>query len=434
MMLLQHFQFREQPFGATPDPRFLYYSGTHHEALASLYCAFYENHGFTALIAPPGMGKTTLLFQFLDYIRESARTVFLFDTQCESQDLIRYILRDLGITPASDVVEMHHQLNEVLLIEARAGRRFVLVIDEAQNLSDAALEKVRLLTNFETPRAKLMQIVLAGQPQLSEKLMSSLLVQLRQRISTICHLEPFSPAETAAYIDHRLQIAGYSGGALFTPQALQLIAEAGGGIPRVINCLCFNALSICCALKCKQVNHDMVAEVIDDLRLDSRSQGSLALDEKHDQRIEEAPPVILRQPKVGWFGKLSIPAVAALLFVVGLGVLGMSWSRAGHEPQPGSRNVQLVARTDMASAQTAGNNKQADTSVEITVEPHQTLRKIAVRYLGGFNEQSLQQIRTLNPDLTDPNVIQPGQKIRIPEQPSSRTKDGLRAATKRGVQ
>ena len=120
-MLLQHFQFREQPFGTTPDPRFLYESRSHREALASLYCAFYGNRGFTALIAPPGMGKTTLLFQFLEQIRESARTVFLFDTQCEPRELIRYILRDLGIEPGSDVVEMHHQLHGVLTSEARAG-------------------------------------------------------------------------------------------------------------------------------------------------------------------------------------------------------------------------------------------------------------------------------------------------------------------------
>jgi type II secretory pathway predicted ATPase ExeA len=410
----------------------LYNSRTHREALASLYCAFYGNRGFTALIAPPGMGKTTLLFQFLHHIRESARTVFLFDTQCEPRDLIRYILRDLGITPSLDVVEMHHQLNEVLLTEARAGRRFVLVIDEAQNLSDAALETVRLLTNFETTRAKLMQIVLAGQPQLSEKLMSSSLVQLRQRISTTCRLEPFSPSETAGYINHRLQMAGYRGGVLFTPRALQLITEAGNGIPRMINCLCFNALSLCCALRCKQVNHNMVAEVIDDLRLDSQSQGSLAFDEEHDQKPEEAPPSIPRRPHVGWLAKLRIPAVAALLFVFGLGVLELSWSRAGHELH--SPDVQLVARTDLASAQTDSSGKRADTAVEITVEPHQTLREIAVRYLGDFNEQSLQEIRTLNPDLTDPNVIKPGQKIRIPAQPSSRTKDGLRAATTRGVQ
>jgi MSHA biogenesis protein MshM len=183
------------------------------------------------------MGKTTLLFRFLDDIRESARTAFLFDidSQCEPRELVGYILRDLDITPGATGAEMHDQLSGVLVAEARAGRRLVLVIDEAQNLSDAALETVRLLTNFETPLAKLMQIVLAGQTQLSNKLMQPSLVQLRQRISTICRLEPLSTEKIGAYIDHRLKFAGYSGGTLFTKEALNLITESSQGIPRTIN-------------------------------------------------------------------------------------------------------------------------------------------------------------------------------------------------------
>jgi general secretion pathway protein A len=169
-MLLEYFGFSEDPFGSTPDPRFLYASPTHREALASLQYGFSSNRGFTALIAPPGMGKTTLLFRFLEDIRMSARSVFLFniDSQCEPRELVAYILRDLGIAPGSSGAEMHDQLARVLVAEARAGRKAVIVIDEAQNLPDAAQETVRLLTNFETPRAKLMQVGLAGQPQLAD--------------------------------------------------------------------------------------------------------------------------------------------------------------------------------------------------------------------------------------------------------------------------
>jgi general secretion pathway protein A len=268
-MFLSYFHLAEQPFGATPDPRFLFQSASHRETLASLYCAFCANRGFTALIAEPGMGKTTLLLEFLDYIHDHASTVFLSNPLCKSDNILSLILYDLGITPSHAVANRHRQLNEVVLSEARSGRRLVLIIDEAQNLSVHALELVRLLTNFETPRSKLIQIVLAGQPQLADTLSRPEVAQLLQRISTVCRLERFSNAETAAYIEHRLTKAGHTGANLFTAGAIQLIAEASHGIPRTINTLCFNALCICRARNSKLVEESMVGESICDLQLPS---------------------------------------------------------------------------------------------------------------------------------------------------------------------
>ena len=150
-----------------------------------------------SLIAKPGMGKTTILFQLLSQLEGSARTVFLFQTLCSPKELLRGLLRDLGVVDeAGDVVRMQEQLNNVLLAEARQGRRVVVVIDEAQNLKDSALELVRMLSNFETTSDKLMQIILAGQPQLREKLASPHLIQLRQRMSIFARLHPFSVEET----------------------------------------------------------------------------------------------------------------------------------------------------------------------------------------------------------------------------------------------
>src|ERR1035437_4273530 len=297
-MFLQYFGFHEDPFGATPDPRCLYPSHTHREALASLQYGFHSNHGFTAMIAPPGMGKTTLLFRFLENIRKSARTVFLFDidAECEPRELVSYILRDIGITPGKSSSEMHEQLTGALAAETREGRKFVVAIDEAQNLSDAVLERVLLLTNFETSRGKLMLIGLSGQPQLSDKLMQASLVQLRQRVSTVCRLEPLSTEETVDYIDYRLKQAGYDGEPLFTEDALKLITEASHGIPRTINNLCFNALSLCRALKSKQVNDSMVAEVIADLQLIPQSREPVgASGEVADQQSDESENE--KQPK-----------------------------------------------------------------------------------------------------------------------------------------
>jgi type II secretory pathway predicted ATPase ExeA len=261
-MLAQYFGFQEEPFGAAPDPRWLYRSAQYREALASLRHGFQSNRGFSTLIASPGLGKTTLLYQFLHDIRDSARIVFLFDTQSGPLGLLRYILRDLGITPAINGDEMHVQLEDVLVKEARAGRVVVVVVDEAQNLSDEALEMLRLLTNYETPRAKLVHIVLSGQPALAKTLTKPSMEQLRQRVTASCWLEPLSIEQTTAYIRHRVEQAGYRGAPLFRKDALNRILLASHGVPRIINNLCFNALSLCREKKLKQVDGKMAAEAI----------------------------------------------------------------------------------------------------------------------------------------------------------------------------
>jgi general secretion pathway protein A len=268
-MFLEYYGLREQPFGFTPDPRFLYFGATHREALASLSYAIESGCGFLALIAPPGMGKTTLIFHLLHYLRSSAQTVFLFQTQCGSRELLRQLLNDLGIDSGEqDMAAMHESLNSVLISNARKGRRVVLVIDEAQNLKDSVLETVRLLSDFETPQAKLLQIVLSGQPQLADKLAQPNLTQLRQRISVFSRLQPFTRVETMVYLEYRLCRAGYSGPPLFSFDAVELIATNSKGIPRNINNLCFNALTLGFAKRQKQIDAATVSEVLADLELE----------------------------------------------------------------------------------------------------------------------------------------------------------------------
>ena len=265
-MFLEFFGFREQPFGVTPDPRFLYLSPAHREALASLYYGIESGRGFLALIAKPGMGKTTLLFHLLEKFRHNARTAFLFQTQCSSREFMRFLLAELGVeSHDQDFVRMHEEFNKMLLQEARAGRRFIVVVDEAQNLDSSVLETVRLLSDFETPRAKLLQIILAGQPELADKLASRHMAQLRQRVSLLNRLSPLSVDETRKYIDHRLRVVGYAGAPLFSAEALVAIARFTEGIPRNINNFCFNVLSLSCALRQKQVDVALVEEVINDL-------------------------------------------------------------------------------------------------------------------------------------------------------------------------
>jgi general secretion pathway protein A len=279
-MFLRYYNLKEQPFGVTPDPRFLYLSPTHREALASLAYGIQARRGFMALIAPPGMGKTTLLFQVLRSVEKSARTVFIFQTQCTPHDFLRGLLNDLGAEDhgGDDVLRMQSKLNQILLQESRAGRSVIVIIDEAQNLETPVLEVLRMLSNFETANEKLMQIILAGQPQLADTLTRPDLVQLRQRVSIVSRLTPLGSKEVKEYIHHRLRTAGYAfESSLFTESALDLIAEHSQGIPRNVSNICFHCLSLGCALKQKTVGREIVREALRDLDLLPASSASMAL-------------------------------------------------------------------------------------------------------------------------------------------------------------
>lgn len=337
-MVLDFYNLAEQPFGVTPDSRFLYLGPQHREALASLVYGTESNRGFLALIAKPGMGKTSLLYHFLGYLRDRARTAFVFRTDCDSREFIRHVLIDLGIEVAGmDLPAMHEALNRLLTDEMRAGRRFVLVVDEAQILEEKVLESIRLLSNFETPWMKLMQIVLAGQPQLADRLASPSMAQLRQRISMVMRIEPFTPKEVDAYIDHRLWIGGCDRPSLFTANARKLIAEHSEGIPRNINNLCFNALSLGCALKRKTIDRDVILEVISDLDLEPlREKPTIpaARPEPSVQTRAQTPRrtiAALRRQSMfaGWLFKIAIASVL---------LLTLSWAAVPANP----RNTQAV--------------------------------------------------------------------------------------------
>lgn len=274
-MFLQFYGMREQPFGVTPDPRFIHFSRTHREALSTLFCGIQDHRGFLALIAPPGTGKTTLLFYLLERLQASARTVFLFDTPSDPEDLMLYLASDLGLNTAGlRSFNMRQQFDALLSKERLAGKNVVIVVDEAQNLSHPVLEKLRMLSNFECGTHKLLQIVLAGQPSLATRLARPDLLQLRQRLSTVTGIAPLAEGEVCAYVQHRLTVAG-CGGELFTRNALALVAAESGGTPRTINILCYNALALGCAQKRKRIDSDIIEEAAKDLALETIKRGVL---------------------------------------------------------------------------------------------------------------------------------------------------------------
>jgi general secretion pathway protein A len=521
-MFLDYYHLREQPFGVTPDPRYLYLSRTHREALASLYYGVEAGRGFLALIAEPGMGKTTLLFQLMEQVRKSACFVFLFQTQCDSREFLRYLLADMGIdSHGRDLVQMHEQLNDALMRLKHAGMRFVLVIDEAQNLDDSVLETVRLLSDFETPSSKLMQIILSGQPQLAAKLARPSLIQLRQRIAILSRLEPFSPAETDQYIDHRLQVAGYDGGSLFTADARAIIAARSRGIPRNINNLCFNALSLGCALGRKKVDGEIVLEAVRDLDVEplahmgevpqggswpqpkadsslrsaplrmtphpegrmtchpERSEGSppgmtcdpegsttchpesAAADEGSPQcALPPAPPAEPRNvPPLAVHSGLGhrpfrSAALAASLVLACLFFFPSLWRSLGTQfdrvvsagAMPVAKSIGLdrptlplavsttppAAKSALVDRALSGAARTGNPTVIVVVKPGKTLYRICVETFGRSDKKLLQQIRALNPRITDPDHIETGQRIILPAR--TLTSPGTDSAARAGVE
>ena len=333
-MVLNYYQLAEQPFGVTPDPRFLYMSATHREAIASVLYSVRAGRGFTALIAEPGMGKTTVLFNLLQQLGDSAKTAFLFQSQDTPKNFLRNLLQDLGVEDdGQDLAIMQTKLNDCLVRETSQGKSILVVVDEAQNLDEPVLEVVRMLSNFETPREKLMHIILAGQPQLASKLALPQLTQLRQRISTIARLKPFSAAETRAYIEHRLRVSGYrSETPLFTDQAYSLIAKYSAGIPRNINNLCFNAISLGCAMKQRTIHAAAVEEVLTDLDLGpaARSDTGYGIPAEFRFHARKKSWRFAGFIPKSWRLKVGIAALA--VSIAGIGLAGVVKSRRSGTP------------------------------------------------------------------------------------------------------
>jgi general secretion pathway protein A len=238
-MYCSFFGLQERPFSITPDPRFLFLSQSHQEALGHLLYGIEERKGFITITGEVGTGKTLLCRALLGRLGRHVRTALIFNSFLSELDLLRSINEDFGI-PRSGATrkELIDNLNRYLIDEFSAGHNAVLIIDEAQNLAPPVLEQIRMLSNLETERGKLLQIVLVGQPELRKQLARPDLRQLNQRIALRYHIQPFNRQETADYINHRLVVAGSHGVVKFSRRALSAIFRLSSGIPRKINLLC----------------------------------------------------------------------------------------------------------------------------------------------------------------------------------------------------
>jgi general secretion pathway protein A len=265
-MYHSHFGLKEEPFGVTPDPRFFYQTPQHREAISTLFYALHQRRGFALLVGPPGVGKTSVLFTVVRMLKGSAQIAYLANPCYDSTSVLDAILAAYGLIPAESRAASQRLFYQFLLRTRDAGKTCVVIFDEAQELDRDTLESIRLLSNFETPEGKLVQIVLAGQPALAETLRRPDCEQIRQRLNAISRIGPLSRSEVGEYIGHRIETAGGSP-ALISPAAIEAIASASGGVPRNVNTIAFNALSLGFALNREQIGPAEILEATCDLTL-----------------------------------------------------------------------------------------------------------------------------------------------------------------------
>ena len=264
------FGFDESPFSLSPDPAFLYKSPQHEEALANLIYGVQSRKGFIVLTGEVGTGKTTMLECLRDYLEaQRVEFAFIFNSKITPDQFFEMLAYDLDLRCSRvSKTEVLIALNDVLLQQAQQGRTTVLIIDEAHNLDGDVLEEIRMLGNLENRRGKLIQIVLAGQPELDRKLDAPNLRNLKQRIVLRCTIDPFTEEQTTEYIVTRLAKAGMVEQSVFPPAVLSEIHRRTQGIPRVINALCDNLLLTSFAMELKVASIEMLDEVCQDMRLE----------------------------------------------------------------------------------------------------------------------------------------------------------------------
>ncbi|HTF35776.1 MAG TPA: AAA family ATPase [Myxococcota bacterium] len=280
-MYLTYYGLVRSPFEMTPDPSFLYLGEAHREGLATLVYGVRSRKGFVLLTGEVGTGKTTLLHALLSQLDAGTASAFIFNPRLEPLDFFRVLFDELGIEEICRTkADYLLTLNRFLIARLERNHPTLLIVDEAQSLSPEMLEEIRLLSNLETPTSKLIQIMLVGQPELAEMLAKPELRQLRQRIVLRHNLRPFDGGETAAYVEERLRLAGYTGKDLFDRKALAELHEISGGIPRLLNVICDGALLVGYARELDTLSRDVIREVARDLALEPPS--ALAADLRPD--------------------------------------------------------------------------------------------------------------------------------------------------------
>jgi type II secretory pathway predicted ATPase ExeA len=362
-MYCEFYRLMERPFNVTPDPKFLYLNARYREAIASLHYGITQRRGFITLIGEAGTGKTTLLKRLLDDLDEKTKSVFIFNTNVTFEEILEYIFAEFDL-PVHNGKKLYmlQRLNTFLLEELRRGCNVALLIDEAQDLEFSVLEDLRLLSNLETAKEKILQIVLSGQPEFGQKLSNPILRQLRQRISINCRLLPLSRDEITEYIAFRLEAAGSPDLKLFTREAEDQIYHFSRGVPRLVNVVCDNALVIAYALGKKRIGADVVKEAAADL-LSVQADDAPAITVREEPEPPSVPVLPAAPPERRWRPSASMVGLALVAVVVGLLSVGRTMLRGGSDAEDGLALAPLPLQVIRPGSQPGGTGiKSRDTA------------------------------------------------------------------------
>lgn len=382
-MYNEFYGFSEDPFNLTPDPRFLFLAIGHYETLSAMISGIRERKGITMISGDVGTGKTTLIYTLLKELSEKIKTAFVFYTKISFQDLLKYILADLGVSVSKENLTTLLVLFRQYLKERIARDETVaIIIDEAHNLEFEVMENLFRLCSGESSDAKLVQILLVGQPELEAKLDSPKLQAFWDRFVIRNHLNPLNQKESEEYIDHRLKVVGSSSSKVFTPQAINRINKFSNGIPRVINIVCDRALLTGYATSSQKIGEEIIRETIKELS-HLKSQWTVR------QRGVRLLCAILG---------------IAILAVLGLGTLYFfNWDS----------NLKSPLKREEKSIGKEGFPRKATERI-VSVKKGWTLSLVAQQYYNNVNPTLIDLILEFNPQITDLNRIFVNQQIKIP--------------------
>lgn len=416
-MYNQFYGFSEKPFELTPNPRFLYLTHSHREALASMTHGIKNRKGFISMTGGVGTGKTSLIHSLLTHLDQKVKTVLIFHTTITFTDLLKTILQELELdTVKENRTDLLHQLIQHLVLMRKRGETLVIIIDEAQNLPQKVLEEIQMFSDLES---KEIQIVFVGQPELEDKLNSENLKQLRQSIKIRRQISGLSEQESKEYIDHRLRLAGSSSARIFSPKALSMICRYAQGIPRVINTLCDNALLMGSSTFNKKIEVDMIRKVIKNMEGPS-SPGMIPSSTAVVKKFHAFP-----------FGLRFLLNKASPIVIVSLLCLGTvifltrrhtekksakTWDiKSLESPYVGIELPSTPTSTQVTpSSSQAAAGRHYKLSEMIAVKKGQTISQLTQKYFGVVNMTLIDFLLQVNPEITDVNLILVDQKIKIP--------------------
>jgi general secretion pathway protein A len=423
-MYFTFYGIQQNPFHTTPDPEFLYLSPSHKQALGSIIYGVEERKGFIAVTGEVGLGKTTILRAFLSRAGAVGTIIYLFTPHLSFIELLRRILQELNHDPdGRNEVELVTGIQQVLVEEYRKGRTVILLIDEAQNMPMATLENLRMLSNLETSKDKLIQIVLIGQPELNELLQQHELRQLNQRIAVRATISPLSRKQSYAYIKHRLMKAGSKKSNIFTGRALSLIIREAKGNPRVMNILCDNALVTGLGYKKKPVSAGIAKEVIADLNGTTRRWSS--------KWIPISACIGVCAVLLGWLvlseSEGSWTAAASLTKVKGIISQGIEIAKARANMDDVSTKRESVSipepQDDLSEGKENEKSRLPDTLRSqnerppdvMVVKEGDTLENLVKKVYGTATPEHMKQLLDANPHISNSKRIFPGQKVVFPQ-------------------